>query len=214
MAARRRQQRADVTRAKLVFLAARAFGRDGYDAMSIAPLLAEAEVARGGFYHHFASKRELFVEVVDGAERLFEVIGENFVRARRGRPPERQLVDLGWFIVSCFSLDGAGTRVLIADAPRLLSFEERTRHGRYPMLRDAVELVVGDAHGPEDWIDPLARQVLALCDECIRMCSSAEDPTRTHALLFQLFNRWIAGLVASLGRGDYASIMEIVDDDN
>lgn len=39
------------------------FAGQGYDATSIAQVTERAQVARGGFYHHFASKQELLAEV-------------------------------------------------------------------------------------------------------------------------------------------------------
>jgi AcrR family transcriptional regulator len=39
------------------------FARQGYDATSVAEVIAQAGVAKGGFYHHFASKEALLYEV-------------------------------------------------------------------------------------------------------------------------------------------------------
>jgi AcrR family transcriptional regulator len=39
------------------------FARQGYDATSVNQVIAQAGVAKGGFYHHFASKEALLYEV-------------------------------------------------------------------------------------------------------------------------------------------------------
>ncbi|MEO6887262.1 MAG: TetR/AcrR family transcriptional regulator [Jatrophihabitantaceae bacterium] len=39
------------------------FAKQGYDGTSVAQVLAQAGVAKGGFYHHFASKQALLYEV-------------------------------------------------------------------------------------------------------------------------------------------------------
>jgi AcrR family transcriptional regulator len=39
------------------------FARQGYDGTSVAEVIAQAGVAKGGFYHHFASKEALLYEV-------------------------------------------------------------------------------------------------------------------------------------------------------
>ncbi|MFN2517979.1 MAG: TetR/AcrR family transcriptional regulator [Jatrophihabitantaceae bacterium] len=39
------------------------FARQGYDATSVAQVIGQAGVAKGGFYHHFASKEVLLYEV-------------------------------------------------------------------------------------------------------------------------------------------------------
>lgn len=39
------------------------FARQGYDGTSVAEVISQAGVAKGGFYHHFASKEALLYEV-------------------------------------------------------------------------------------------------------------------------------------------------------
>lgn len=39
------------------------FAKQGYDGTSVAQVIAQAGVAKGGFYHHFASKQALLYEV-------------------------------------------------------------------------------------------------------------------------------------------------------
>jgi len=39
------------------------FARQGYDGTSVAQVISQAGVAKGGFYHHFASKEALLYEV-------------------------------------------------------------------------------------------------------------------------------------------------------
>ena len=51
------------TRAKIVDAAARTFNRQGFLAVSIDDVMAEAGLTRGGFYHHFANKEALLVEL-------------------------------------------------------------------------------------------------------------------------------------------------------
>ena len=53
------------TRAKIVEAARRLFNRRGFVDVSIDEIMAEAGLTRGGFYHHFKSKEELFAEAVD-----------------------------------------------------------------------------------------------------------------------------------------------------
>ncbi len=65
------------------------FAQHGYDGTSVAQVISAAGVAKGGFYHHFASKEQL----------LYEVYGDLITRqfagfeqiAARGLPPEQAL---------------------------------------------------------------------------------------------------------------------------
>lgn len=57
--------RGERTRRALVDAAETVFGKNGYDAASIADITREADVALGTFYVYFHDKKELFIELVD-----------------------------------------------------------------------------------------------------------------------------------------------------
>jgi TetR/AcrR family transcriptional repressor of nem operon len=52
------------TRARIVESARVMFNRHGFDSVSIDDIMKEAGLTRGGFYHHFGSKQELYAEAV------------------------------------------------------------------------------------------------------------------------------------------------------
>jgi TetR/AcrR family transcriptional repressor of nem operon len=52
------------TRARIVECARRMFNRYGFEAISIDQIMASAGLTRGGFYHHFANKEELYSEAI------------------------------------------------------------------------------------------------------------------------------------------------------
>ncbi|AKJ27313.1 TetR/AcrR family transcriptional regulator [Caldimonas brevitalea] len=52
------------TRSRIVESARRLFNRHGFEQVSIDQVMAEAGLTRGGFYHHFKSKDELYAEAV------------------------------------------------------------------------------------------------------------------------------------------------------
>jgi AcrR family transcriptional regulator len=53
------------TRAKIVASARRLFNRLGFDGVSVQQIMADAGLTHGGFYNHFASKDDLYAEVLD-----------------------------------------------------------------------------------------------------------------------------------------------------
>ena len=53
------------TRLHIVRTAERLFAAGGYDATGVAEICRSAGVSKGAFYHHFASKHELFLELLD-----------------------------------------------------------------------------------------------------------------------------------------------------
>lgn len=56
-------ERASATRARLIAVARRMFGAQGYAGTATEAVLQEAGVARGALYHHFADKAALFEAV-------------------------------------------------------------------------------------------------------------------------------------------------------
>lgn len=54
----------EATRARIVECARRLFNRRGFADVSIDEIMAEAGLTRGGFYNHFSSKDELYIEAV------------------------------------------------------------------------------------------------------------------------------------------------------
>lgn len=78
-------------RAQILSAARRVFAKKGYAGGSIADIIEEAEIARGTFYLHFESKREVFGEVLDA---LLEQLEANIVRVDVTAPesPYEQLL--------------------------------------------------------------------------------------------------------------------------
>lgn len=71
-----RQERKEQTRARIVAVATRLFLERAYDEVTLADLLAAAQVQKGGFYHHFPDKRAAFraayLDVNEGMGRKLE----------------------------------------------------------------------------------------------------------------------------------------------
>jgi AcrR family transcriptional regulator len=87
-----------VRRSEIIGVATELFATRGYTSTTIADILDAAGIAKGGFYHHFASKDEVFVACVD---RIAADLADQFVTALQDaslRPRERVLayVRLGY----------------------------------------------------------------------------------------------------------------------
>ncbi len=59
------QQRGEETRSHILDVAGELFAQRGYDATSVADICERAGVTKGAFYHHFASKQAVFLELRD-----------------------------------------------------------------------------------------------------------------------------------------------------
>ncbi|MDH7490531.1 MAG: TetR/AcrR family transcriptional regulator [Anaerolineae bacterium] len=84
------QQRAEETRARILNAAADCFAQHGYEAASVAEICERAGVSKGAFYHHFPSKQDLFMallndwlEGLDAGLRAVQVQAANVPQALR-----------------------------------------------------------------------------------------------------------------------------------
>lgn len=60
-----KQSRSEETRQQIMSAAIALFCRSGYDATGVASICTQAGVSKGAFYHHFPSKKELFLAIMD-----------------------------------------------------------------------------------------------------------------------------------------------------
>lgn len=58
------QQRTEETRNRLLQATEECFSRDGYDKTSVAAICERAGVSKGAFYHHFATKHDVFMALL------------------------------------------------------------------------------------------------------------------------------------------------------
>ena len=75
------QQRGEETRNRILDVAQEAFARYGYDATGVAEICRRAGVTKGGFYHHFPSKQDVFLEML---ERWLEGLDQDLEVMRSG----------------------------------------------------------------------------------------------------------------------------------
>jgi len=60
------QHRSEETRTHILEVANLLFSKNGYDATGVAEICHEAGVSKGAFYHHFATKQAIFMELMNG----------------------------------------------------------------------------------------------------------------------------------------------------
>ena len=62
----RHEQRSEETRGRLLRAAEACFARSGYDGTGVAEICEAAGVSKGAFYHHFATKHQVFLALLNG----------------------------------------------------------------------------------------------------------------------------------------------------
>jgi TetR/AcrR family transcriptional regulator, transcriptional repressor for nem operon len=75
-------------REKILSMAARSFREHGGDTSGIGTVMKKVGLTKGGFYRHFASKDDLFVEAV---ARAFEEMGSGMLEAAKSAPEGQAL---------------------------------------------------------------------------------------------------------------------------
>src|SRR3954454_5299926 len=130
-------------RTRVLDAAVELFADQGYDGTSVSQVITRAGVAKGGFYHHFASKQQLLYEVygdlIDRQLRNLRVILE------RGEPAAATLRAL---IVDLVETTAASARPALVFWRELNKLgDERTREYRRARRRyhDAVRRLIKDA---------------------------------------------------------------------
>lgn len=59
------QRRSEETHERILQAAAEGFAQNGYDSTSVAEICERAGVSKGAFYHHFPSKQDVFLELLN-----------------------------------------------------------------------------------------------------------------------------------------------------
>jgi AcrR family transcriptional regulator len=159
----RKEQNLEATRAALMAVARRHFAKDGYSGAEIARIAADARLTTGAIYHHFASKKGLFLAVAEDLEAEILRTAASVIDAdpwRRLRGGFEKLIDL------CAS--PAVQRITFVEAPQVVG-PETWRKIELKYAYGGLRHVLGslrDAGIIKPYpIDLIARTLLALLHE-------------------------------------------------
>ena len=123
-----------------ILAAARAlFAARGFDAVATPELAAAAGVAQGSLFHHFGSKRDLFIAVHDAVQ--LELIGRIDAAAQEADPWRR--FGAIWRAYLDATADEAIRRVLLLDGPRVIGLEALRARDR----ETAFAFLLGEVQG-------------------------------------------------------------------
>ena len=76
------QQRSEETRARILEAAVKQFSVNGYNKASVDSICEQAGVSKGAFYHHFKTKQDVFLALLDGWLQTFD----QAIEASKDRP--------------------------------------------------------------------------------------------------------------------------------
>jgi AcrR family transcriptional regulator len=166
------------------------FARHGYAEVSIELIAQKAGYAKGAFYHHFSSKREVFEQVLDGVQAQLAVVVEQ--RAQRA-PPAPLPRALARSILDYLegAIDPKVRRILLIDGPVVLGWKRwREIDDKYfaEVVRAGV-LSLMPVQASEAAIASATRLMLGAIMEAALSSGMAADPAalaREHCATFEL----------------------------
>jgi len=110
----------DATHARILGAARTLFAARGFDDVTTPEVAAAAGVSHGSLFHHFRTKRDLFVAVHDGFQ--LELIGRIDAAAAAARDPSSRF-DAIWRAYLGSTEDPGMRRILLLDGPRVIGLE-------------------------------------------------------------------------------------------
>ena len=111
---------ATATRSQLVAVGRRLFAERGYAGTATEEIVAQAGVTRGALYYHFRNKQDLFRAVFAAVE---EEIHERVTAVAMSQPEPWSGLVAGCEAYLDASLDPAGQRIALLDAPSVLGWD-------------------------------------------------------------------------------------------
>jgi AcrR family transcriptional regulator len=193
----RRDEYAEQTRAAVVAAAVELFAEKGYAATTIDAVAAQARVAKGGVYHHFANKAELFeAAFIAMEERLLGRV----VAIVENTPDTEEMVAAGMdaFLTEC--CDPQFRRIALEEAPAALGWarwKEIDEDFFLGLIKGGLaDLATTGRYAIVDE-DLTARVLLAALTEAGLAAANAPDPTAALVRARALASQLVAGLRAS-----------------
>ncbi|HWA64804.1 MAG TPA: helix-turn-helix domain-containing protein [Mycobacteriales bacterium] len=172
----RREEYAAQTRAAVIAAAVELFADKGYAATTMDAVAAQARVAKGGVYHHFANKAELFeATFIAMEERLLGRV----MTVIESTPDTEQMVVAGidTFLTECFQPQFR--RIVLEEAPAALGwqrFKEIDESFFLGLMKGGLADLASTGRYAVADEDLTARVLLAALTEAGLSAASASDP--------------------------------------
>lgn len=198
MAAGRRAQMMEETRARLIRAARKAFAEKGYAAASMDELTAEAGLTRGALYHNFGDKKGLLQAVID------QIDAEMLARLRlvrdRAETPWLGLVEETIAYVE-MALEPEIQRIMLLDGPAVLGDPSQWPN-QSACLRTTtrtIQALIDDGVVRAVDAEAAARLLNGAALNAALWIAAAADPRAVLAKAVDAFRHLAAGLLTARG---------------
>jgi len=200
MAARKRSEMMEETRAKLISAARKAFAEKGYAASSMDDLTAEAGLTRGALYHNFGDKKGLLQAVID------QIDGEMLQRMRvAGREYGSSLWDsfVGEGVAYIeMALEPEIQRIVLLDGPAVLGDPSRWPNQNACLQTTTATIRALIDEGTVKSVDAEAagRLINGAALNAALWIAAADDPQDVFAKVVNAFRHLAEGLLVKTDR--------------
>lgn len=169
------EERREATRKAILAAAQIRFGSSGYDHVTVDDIAADAKVAKGAIYHHFATKADLFEVVLQGvaAQILAEV---HATLLQQSDILAAIFAGNRAFFASC--ANPQFSRIFLKDGPSVLGWDRwREIDGSHfgGMVRDGLFAAMEVGVIIKRPVDPLVRLILGAITEAAIDCANSEN---------------------------------------
>jgi len=180
----RREMNVEATRAALLGAARRHFARVGFSRTELGRIAADARVTTGAIYHHFGSKKGLFLAVAEELEAhiLQEGLGAEGADAwARFRAGFEKLIDF------CAAADVQ--RIIFVEAPQVMGPEAWRKielKYAYGALHETLPKMIAAGIMKAYPVELIARTLLALLRETSAEVARSKGDARVRAQVSEL----------------------------
>ena len=190
----RQAERREATRGAILEAALRHFGEAGFAAVTVDDIAADAKVAKGAVYHHFASKEALFEAVFERASA--ELAGQIHGRVGAARDVLARLAEGSrLYFEAC--AQAPFRQILLTDGPAVLGWDRwREIDTRYflAMLPEALEAAMQAGLIARQPPEPLAHLLTGAVTEAAVACAASDDPAATGRTYVRALEQLLDGL--------------------
>jgi AcrR family transcriptional regulator len=169
------EERRAATIAAIQGAARRLFADDGFAGTSIDDIAALAGVTKGGVYHHFATKEQLFEAVFRAVEdELYDAVLAAL--PVRGTAVDLVVAGTRHFIDCCLAADVR--QIVLVDGPSVLGWKlwrEIDAEHFLPLIKEGL---AADA-APHVDVTPIAHLLIGAVDEAVMLLAAEDDPRGT-----------------------------------
>lgn len=176
-----RIERGRTTRERLIAVGFDLFGTHGYEATSVGAIIEAAGVARGAFYHHFATKADLFEAVLDGViARIAEAAND----AGRSHDDPVESLRAGCATWLDVALDPMAQRIAFLDGAAVLGWDryhEIDERHTLGGVKTAMRRIAATGLLREDAVEVMAHMISGAVGEAAKLIVRSEDPRAARA---------------------------------